>query len=87
MNLFRRDNDRSLGTRFHNVVRVMMQLQDGQEKFCNVLVVWLLVEAKVFDVYVGLSELVYRRVDRAVLNTYLVNRAREGLLSPGCSSP
>jgi len=87
MNLFRRDNDRSLGTRFHNVVRVMMQLQDGQEKFCDVLIVRLLIEAKVFDVYIGLSELVYRRIDQTVLNTYLVNHAREGLLSLGCSSP
>jgi hypothetical protein len=87
MNLFRGDNDGSLRTRFHNVVRVMMQLQDGQEKFCDVLIVWLLVEAKIFDVYVCLSELIYRWIDRTVLDTYLVNLAREGRLSLGCSSP
>ena len=87
MNLFRGDYDRSLRTRLHNIVSHLMQLQDGQEKVCNVLIVRLLIKAKVFDVYIGLSELVYIRIDRTVLDTYLVNHAREGRLSLGCSSP
>ena len=58
MNLFRGDNDWSLRTRLQNVEGHLMQLQDGQEKVCDVLIVWLLIKAKVFDVNVGLSELV-----------------------------
>jgi hypothetical protein len=87
MNLFRGHNDWSLRTRFHNVICHLMQLQDGQEKVCDVLIVRLLIKAKVFDIYVGLSELVYKRLYRTVLDTYLVNHAREGRLSLGCSSP
>lgn len=87
MNLFRGDYYWSLRTRLHYVEGHLMQLQDGQEKVCDVLIVRLLIKAKVFDVYVGFSELVYKRIYRTVLATYLVNHAREGRLSLGCSSP
>ena len=85
MNLFRGDNDRSLRTRLHNIECHLIQLEDGEKKVCDVLIVRLLIKAKVFDVYKCLFELVYKKLD--CNDAYLANHAREGQLSLGCSSP